>query len=128
MLRLRCLLVVIGLAAMPAFAQIDEQLIKTDATHAVIMDYDTGNVLYSKNGEDLMIPASMTKMMTVQVIFDRLATGELSLSDTLTTSENAWKKGGFASGGSTMGLAIGCLLYTSPSPRDQRGSRMPSSA
>lgn len=90
----------------PAGAQIDEALIKTDATHAVIMDFDSGAVLFSKNGEDLMIPASMTKMMTVQVIFNRLASGELQLSDKLRTSQNAWKKGGFSSGGSTMGLAI----------------------
>lgn len=107
MLRLRGLLIALLLFSLPAFAQIDEQLIKTEATHAVIMDFETGNVLYSKNGNELMIPASMTKMMTVQVVFDRLASGELSLSDTMTTSENAWKKGGFASGGSTMGLDIG---------------------
>lgn len=96
----------IGLLVSPAAGQIGEDLIKTDATHAVIMDFDSGAILYSKNGEDLMIPASMTKMMTVQVIFDRLATGELTLSDTFRTSENAWRKGGFNSGGSTMGLAI----------------------
>ena len=95
------------LTAFPAFAQLDESLIKTDATHAVIMDYDSGAILYAKNGDALMVPASMTKMMTVQIIFDRLATGELTLTDTFLTSENAWRKGGFASGGSTMGLAIG---------------------
>jgi len=106
MLRLISIISIIGLWFAPATAQIDESLIKTDATHAVIMDFDSGAILYSKNGEDLMIPASMTKMMTVQVIFNRLASGELSLSDTFRTSENAWRKGGFSSGGSTMGLAI----------------------
>ena len=94
-------------ALLPAHAQIGDSLIQTDAEFAVIMDYDTGNVLYSKDGQTPMIPASMTKMMTVQVIFNRLASGELSLSDRFLTSENAWRKGGFASGGSTMGLAIG---------------------
>jgi len=106
MLRLISFISLIGLWCVPAAAQIDESLIKTDATHAVIMDFDSGAILYSKNGEALMIPASMTKMMTVQVIFNRLASGELSLSDTFRTSENAWRKGGFSSGGSTMGLAI----------------------
>ena len=106
MLRLISFISILGLWLAPAAAQIDESLIKTDATHAVIMDFDSGAILYSKNGEDLMIPASMTKMMTVQVIFNRLASGELSLSDTFRTSENAWRKGGFSSGGSTMGLAI----------------------
>ena len=105
--RLLNLIFLAALSAFPAVAQLDEALIKTDASHAVIMDYDSGAVLFSKNGDDLMIPASMTKMMTVQLVFDRLASGEISLTDTLPTSENAWRKGGFASGGSTMGLAIG---------------------
>jgi len=107
MRRLYSLMMLFALTPLVAQAQINDTLIQTDAEHAVIMDFDTGNVLYSKNGDALMVPASMTKMMTVQVIFSRLATGELSLSDTMVTSENAWKKGGFASGGSTMGLAIG---------------------
>ena len=103
--RLLNLIFLAALSAFPAVAQLDEALIKTDASHAVIMDYDSGAVLFSKNGDDLMIPASMTKMMTVQLVFDRLASGEISLTDTLPTSENAWRKG--------------CLLYTSPSPRDR---------
>lgn len=93
--------------ALPLQAQINDTLIQTPAEYAVIMDFDTGDILYSKNGDAPMIPASMTKMMTVQVIFNRMASGELSLSDRFVTSENAWRKGGFASGGSTMGLAIG---------------------
>lgn len=100
------LITLVLLLVWPAAAQ-DDALIQTDATHAVILDYDTGTVLFSKAGDEPMVPASMTKMMTVQVLFDRLANGEIALTDTLTTSQNAWEKGGFASGGSTMGLAIG---------------------
>ena len=81
-------------------------LIDTEATHAVILDFETGSVLFSKNGDELMIPASMTKMMTAQVVFDRLRRGEIGLADTFTTSERAWREGGWQSGGSTMGLAI----------------------
>ena len=106
MFRVYSLIVVLALLCLPANAQ-EDALIQTDASHAVILDYDTGTVLFAKNGDDPMIPASMTKMMTVQVLFDRLANGEIALTDTLTTSQNAWEKGGFASGGSTMGLAIG---------------------
>jgi D-alanyl-D-alanine carboxypeptidase (penicillin-binding protein 5/6) len=73
----------------------------------VILDFETGAILFSKNGDDLMVPASMTKMMTAQVVFDRLRRGEIGLSDTFTTSERAWREGGWQSGGSTMGLAIG---------------------
>lgn len=83
------------------------QLVDTPAEHAVILDHETGDVLYAKNATAGMIPASMTKMMTVQVVFERLKSGELSLSDRFTVSETAWKRGGWASGGSTMGLAIG---------------------
>jgi D-alanyl-D-alanine carboxypeptidase (penicillin-binding protein 5/6) len=71
------------------------------------MDFETGEILYSKNGEEPMIPASMTKMMTAHVVFDRLERGEITLDDTFTVSENAWRKGGWATGGSTMGLKIG---------------------
>ena len=81
-------------------------IIETDAEQAVILDFETGSVLFAKNGDMLMTPASMTKMMTAQVVFDRLKRGEIGLTDTFTTSENAWRKGGWQSGGSTMGLAI----------------------
>ena len=107
MRQLFSLIVFFILPLLQVHAQLDDSLIQTDAEYAVIMDFDTGNVLYSKDGDTPMIPASMTKMMTVQVIFNRLASGELKLSDRFLTSENAWRKGGFASGGSTMGLAIG---------------------
>ena len=83
------------------------QLIDTEAEYAVIMDHESGDVLYAKNGDQLMIPASMTKIMTAHTVFDRLERGEIALTDTFTVSENAWRKGGWATGGSTMGLQIG---------------------
>ncbi len=83
------------------------QLIDSDASHAVILDHETGDVLWHKNGEALMIPASMTKMMTAHLVFDRVKSDELEFDQTFTVSENAWRKGGWASGGSTMGLAVG---------------------
>ena len=83
------------------------QLIETDADYAVILDHDSGEVLYSKNGDDLMIPASMTKVMTAHIVFERLKTGEIQLDDQFTVSERAWREGGWATGGSTMGLGIG---------------------
>ncbi|MEN0079548.1 MAG: D-alanyl-D-alanine carboxypeptidase family protein [Pseudomonadota bacterium] len=80
---------------------------ESQATHAVILDHATGEVLWEKNGRDLMIPASMTKMMTAHLVFERVKSGEISLTDRITVSETAWREGGWASGGSTMGLAIG---------------------
>ena len=83
------------------------QLLDTQAEFAVIMDFESGEVLFDKQGDELMIPASMTKIMTAHVVFERLRTGELNLDDRFTVSENAWAKGGWATGGSTMGLKIG---------------------
>ena len=78
----------------------------TTAEQAIILDYDTGTVLYSLNAETPMTPASMTKIMTAYMVFERLADGRLQPTDTFTVSERAWREGGWASGGSTMGLAI----------------------
>lgn len=83
------------------------QVLDTPATHAVIMDNETGTILFSKDGTEPMVPASMTKMMTAYTVFEMVRRGELSMSDKFTVSENAWRQGGFPSGTSTMGLAPG---------------------
>lgn len=94
-------LAALGLAGLvPAAAQ----MIDTPAEYAVIMDHETGQILYSKRGDEPMTPASMTKMMTAYVVFELIERGEISLTDKFTVSENAWRKGGFPSGTSTMGL------------------------
>lgn len=76
----------------------------TKATSAVLMDYDTGTVVFNKNGNDLMPPASMSKLMTAYVLFDKIKKGQVSVDDMFRVSENAWKKGGSKSGSSTMFL------------------------
>lgn len=81
--------------------------IETQARTAILMDYDTGQYLYVKDHEKMVPPASMSKLMTVNMIFEKLKDGSLSLDDTFTVSERAWKLGGAASGGSTMFLKIG---------------------
>lgn len=81
--------------------------IETKARNAVLMDYETGTFLYEKDADKMVPPASMSKLMTVYVLFSKLKDGSLSLDDTFTVSENAWRKGGAASGGSTMFLNIG---------------------
>jgi serine-type D-Ala-D-Ala carboxypeptidase (penicillin-binding protein 5/6) len=96
-------------AAVVAFAGAaglaNAQILDTPASHAVIMDHETGTILFSKAGSEPMVPASMTKMMTAYTVFEMVRRGELSMSDKFTVSENAWRKGGFPSGTSTMGLA-----------------------
>ena len=95
------------IAALSLCLTANAQLIDTQADYAVIMDYETQDVLFSKNGEELMIPASMTKIMTAHVIYEAIENGELSLDTELIVSERAWREGGWATGGSTMGLEIG---------------------
>lgn len=80
---------------------------ETSARNAILMDYETGAYIYAKNHDQRMAPASMSKLMTIYIIFDKLKNGSLSLDDKFTVSENAWRKGGAASGGSTMFLKIG---------------------
>lgn len=82
------------------------QAIETKARNAVLMDFDTGQYLYAKDAEKMVPPASMSKLMTLYMIFSKLKDGSLSLDDTFTVSENAWRKGGAATGGSTMFLNI----------------------
>ena len=94
-------------AALSSCFAANAQLIDTQANHAVIMDYETEEILFSKNGEEVMIPASMTKIMTAHVIYEAIENGELTLDTRLTVSEKAWREGGWATGGSTMGLSIG---------------------
>lgn len=81
--------------------------IESKAKNLILMDYDTGQYLYSKEAQKMIPPASMSKLMTVYMIFEKLKDGSLSLDDTFTVSENAWRKGGAASGSSTMFLNIG---------------------
>lgn len=80
------------------------QILESDADYAVIMDHETGEVLWSKNGDVPMIPASMTKMMTAYFVFDLIDQGEITLDTEMAVSEDAWRRGGFPSGTSTMGL------------------------
>ena len=68
--------------------------LETNAREAILLDYDTGQVLFQKNADDPMPPASMTKIMTVFLAFERLADGRLHMDDEIPISEKAWRKGG----------------------------------
>jgi D-alanyl-D-alanine carboxypeptidase (penicillin-binding protein 5/6) len=70
------------------------QTIETAAREAYVVDAVTGTVLLNKNGETPMPPASMSKIMTTYMVFDRIAQGRLSLDDELPVSEAAWSKQG----------------------------------
>src|SRR3569833_2054804 len=84
--------------AVPAFAQDYD----SKAKFAVLMDYETGSIIYNKNGDERLEPVSMAKLMTLAVCFTYLQQMKLTLDDEFFISEHAWKDGGASSGGSTM--------------------------
>ena len=94
------------LTAAPAFAQVFE----TRARHAILVDAETDTVLFQRDADTAMPPASMAKLMTMAVVFDGLRTGQLSLDDEFLVSENAWRTGGAGSGGSTMFAELGSSI------------------
>ncbi len=96
-----------GLIAGVMIAGCNAWAIDTKARNMILVDYTTGAYMYEKDIAEPIPPASMSKLMTVYMIFDKLRDGSLSLDDTFKVSENAWRKGGAASGGSTMFLSIG---------------------
>lgn len=92
------LMLLLAAAVRPAAA------IETVAREAILMDMETSTVLFEKNAHEPMPPASMSKLMTLYMVFERLKEGSLSLDDKFPVSENAWKRGGAKSGSSTMFL------------------------
>jgi len=97
----RCVVGFLVLAALGLAGQRAAAL-DTPAEYAVLMDYETGQIIYSKRGSERMAPASMSKLMTMVMLFDAIQSGKVAMDDTFRISENAWKKGGAASGSSTM--------------------------
>jgi len=102
--RKRLLLSVLGAGFLLSSLPQQAAALDTAAREAFLMDIETGHVLLSKNADESMPPASMSKLMTLYLMFERLKDGRLTLDDTFTVSENAWRKGGAASGSSTMFL------------------------
>lgn len=78
------------------------QLFETKAPQAFMIDAETGTILFSRDADKLIPPASLGKLMTMEVVFHALKTGRLRLDDVFQVSENAWRTGGAVSGGSTM--------------------------
>ncbi|MCH2555283.1 MAG: D-alanyl-D-alanine carboxypeptidase, partial [SAR116 cluster bacterium] len=68
--------------------------IDSSAEFAFVTDFGSGKVLMEKQPDALMKPASMAKIMTVYIAFERIVDGSLSLDDTFLISEKAWRKGG----------------------------------
>jgi D-alanyl-D-alanine carboxypeptidase (penicillin-binding protein 5/6) len=80
--------------------------IQVSAPQAILIEAETGAVLLEKDADELVAPASLAKLMTAAVVFDQLKLGNIKLDDEFVISENAWRKGGAPSRGSTMYAAI----------------------
>lgn len=77
--------------------------VETSAKEAIVVDFQTGTVLFEKDADAPVHPASMSKLMTLYVLFDRLKQGNVSLDDEFPVSEKAWA----LDEGSTMFVGIG---------------------
>jgi D-alanyl-D-alanine carboxypeptidase (penicillin-binding protein 5/6) len=92
---LRCLallLVTIGMTALGV--QSASAAMETAAEHAVLMDGETGQVLWAKDATTPSPPASMSKLMTLELLFQRLKDGRVKLTDTFPVSQRAWSTQG----------------------------------
>jgi serine-type D-Ala-D-Ala carboxypeptidase (penicillin-binding protein 5/6) len=79
---------------------------QTLAPHAILIDAESGTVLFEKAADQPVPPASLLKLMTAEVVFNEIKEGNLKLDEEFIISERAWRKGGAPSGGSTMYAAI----------------------
>ena len=110
--RLISFVIAASIALVPvAFAQKKDAPPRKDepqinAPHAILIDAENGSVLYQRDPDKLIFPASLAKLMTAEYVFHQLKEGKISLTDELPVSEYAWRTGGAPSHSSTMYAAI----------------------
>ncbi|NDV88667.1 D-alanyl-D-alanine carboxypeptidase [Aurantimonas aggregata] len=80
--------------------------VETAADEVLLVDGETGTILFQKNPAQPFPPASLAKIMTMEIVFAALRSGEISLETTFPVSEHAWRTGGAPSGTSTMFAAL----------------------
>ncbi len=100
------LLVLFVFCGMLPAARGGAQSFQSLAPYALLLDSASGTVLYEKAADELMVPASLAKIATALVAFEEIAQGRLTLDSEIAISENAWRRGGGPSGGSTMFAAL----------------------
>jgi D-alanyl-D-alanine carboxypeptidase (penicillin-binding protein 5/6) len=107
-----CPLRIFAVAAVAAFAacafpsvgraQKPAEGFQTAAPHAILIEADSGSVLFEKGADQLTYPASLAKLMTAEFVFHEIKEGRLDPETEFVVSENAWRRGGAPSGGSAM--------------------------
>ena len=90
------------LLAAPGAVSAQDLPFETTAPHAILIDAKSGSVFFEKSADTLVQPASMSKLMTMLLVFEALKAGDVTLDQEFLISENAWRRGGTSSGGSTM--------------------------
>lgn len=81
---------------------IKKEEFQTQAPYAILIDAESGTVLFEKNADQLTAPSSMAKLMTAEVVFNELKQGRIKLDDEFIISEDAWRRGGAPSHTSSM--------------------------
>ena len=79
---------------------------QTAAAHAILIEASSGSVLFEKAADDLIPPASLSKLMTQEVVFNLIKQGRLKPTDEFIVSTNAWRRGGAPSHTSSMFIPI----------------------
>jgi len=79
---------------------------QTTAAHAMLIEADSGSVLFEKAADDLIPPASLSKLMTQEVVFNEIRQGRLKPTTEFIVSTNAWRRGGAPSHTSSMFIPI----------------------
>jgi D-alanyl-D-alanine carboxypeptidase (penicillin-binding protein 5/6) len=92
--------------AAPAGSGKKDEGFQSSAPAATLLDAESDSILYDKNGDQLVAPASLAKLMTLEFLFNEIKQGRVKSDDEYIISENAWRKGGAPSHGSTMFAAI----------------------
>ena len=78
----------------PPLEAADKLPFQTQAKSAILGDVDSGTILFDQNGDEILHPASLTKVMTLYLVYEALAHGDLQLDAELPVSEKAWRMGG----------------------------------
>ena len=86
---------------------------ETKAKHAILMNADANLVLYEKEADELVPPASMSSLMTLAVVFRELKAGHIKLEDQFKVSEHAWRTGGAPAGSSAMFAPLNSMVSVS---------------
>jgi len=91
MIKMKLFRIFIIISLLSLFPQKTFPEINVDVEHLIVQDYHSGKILFERNADVRIYPASMTKIMTAIVTFDLLKRGETSLDEMITISEKAWR-------------------------------------